>query len=107
MFFLLEYESPNLSHAVTIHIYIDNRVSRVTNQYSDDSLIGRAFNRIYRLLEVDRHSINTTDPSQFEFQVWSSSFTCFWRYSLPNVVSKYSNDHTFDFHFRTPSLSLL
>ena len=30
-------------------------------------------------------AIDTTDPLQFEFHVWRSSFTCLGRYSLPNV----------------------
>ena len=30
-------------------------------------------------------SIDTTDPSHSEFQVWCSSVAWFWSYSLPNV----------------------
>ena len=39
-------------------------------------------------------SINTTDPLHSEFQVWCSSVTWFWSYSLPKVsqnISKISH----------------
>ena len=45
--------------------------------------------------------MDSTEPSQFSIEVWSYSFTCIWRYSLPNVVSEYSNDRTFNISSRT------
>ena len=75
--------------------------SRVSNRYSDDSVIGRSFYCMYRLLEVGGAFDRYYRPLQFEFQVWCSSFTCFRRYSLLNVVSERSNDQTFDIYFQT------
>ena len=49
-----------------------------SNRYLDDSIIGRAFNRMSRLPEVGG-AFSQYCPLQFEFQVWCSSFTCFWR----------------------------
>jgi len=62
-------------------LHIDCLSPRVSNVYSDNRCNQLHLHHMYKFLEVGGPSIDSTDPSHFEFQFWCSCIACFWSYN--------------------------